>query len=71
MLHGFHRSVFIAVEQLQPAVQVIGQHCDLEPVGIHYPTIGGMSGQAGVVVGFLDEVLGRRALVVESDGQIR
>jgi hypothetical protein len=24
-----------------------------------------MSGQAGVVVGFLDEVLGRRALVVE------
>jgi hypothetical protein len=57
------------VEQLQPAVQVIDQHCNLEPVGIHHPAIGGMSGQAGVVVGFLDEVLGRRALVVEPDAR--
>ena len=68
---GFHRSVFLAVEQLQPAVQVLGQHCSLEPVGIHHPAIGGMSGQAGVVVGFLDEVLGRHALIVEPDGQIQ
>jgi hypothetical protein len=28
-----------------------------------------MSGQAGVVVGFLDEVLGRRALVIEPDAR--
>jgi hypothetical protein len=38
--------------------RVVGQHHDLEPVGIHHPAVGGMSRQAGIVVGFLDEVLG-------------
>jgi hypothetical protein len=71
VLHGLHRGVLLAVEQLQPAIQVVGQHGDLEPVGVHDPAIGGMRRQASVVVGFLNEVLGAGTLVVEPDQQIQ
>ena len=34
-------------------------------LAVHHPAVGRMRRQAGIVVGFFDEVLGRRALVVE------
>jgi hypothetical protein len=48
-----------------------GQHDNLEPVGIHHPAVGGMGRQTDIVVGFLDEVLGSGALVVEPDRQVQ
>ena len=63
-----HRSyccAFLAIEQLQPAVQVVGQHRDLKPVAVHHPAPGGMRRQPRIIVGFLDQVLGCSPLVVE------
>ena len=66
-----HRDVLLAVEQLQPAVQVVGQHRDLEPVGVHHPAIRWMRRQTRIVIDFLDEVLSRRALIVEPHQRIQ
>ena len=57
---------FLPLEQQQPAIQVVGQHHDLEPVGIHHPALGGVRRQAGVVIRFLDQVLGRGSAPIES-----
>ena len=43
-----HRSdfgAFLAIQQLQPAVQVVGQHRDLKPVAVHHPAPGGKGRQ--------------------------
>jgi hypothetical protein len=62
---------FLPLEQQQPAVQVLSQHHDLEPVGVHHPALGRVRCQAGVVVGFLDQVLGRGAPAVEPHQRIQ
>ena len=62
---GLTSAVFLPVEQQQPAVQVVGQHCDLKLNAVHRPALGGMCSQPGIVVGFLDQVLGCGPLIVE------
>ena len=52
--HGSDFDIFLAIEQLQPTVQVVGQHRDLKPVAVHHPAPGGMRRQPRIIVGFLD-----------------
>src|SRR3984885_9382112 len=40
--HRSDLSTFLAVEQLQPTVQVVGQHRNLKPDAVHHPASGGM-----------------------------
>ncbi len=70
VVHGLDCGVVFALEELESAVQVVGQQGDLEPVGIHHPAVGGMRRQTGVVAGCLNEVLRARTLIVEPDGKI-
>src|SRR5438270_2805781 len=42
VLERCYLGVFLAVEQHQPAVQVVGQHHQLEMVAVHHPTSGWM-----------------------------
>jgi hypothetical protein len=68
VLDGLQRGLLLTMEQLQPTIQVLGQHGDVEPVVVCHPAVRTMRGQAGIVIGFLDEVLGRGAMVVKPDG---
>ena len=49
---------FLAVEQQQPAVQVVGQHRQLKVIAIGLKAAGRMRRQTGIVVGFFDQILG-------------
>src|SRR5260370_10218448 len=39
VLHLAHLAIFLAVEKLQPALQAVAQHPDMEQLGVHHPAI--------------------------------
>src|SRR5256884_9144954 len=53
------------IEEHQPAVEVVGQHGQLEMHAVHGPTIRGMRSQPRIVVGFLDQVLRGGTLTIK------
>jgi len=57
----------LAMEQLHPDVQVVGEHRHLKEIAIHIEPLRRMRRQAAVVVGFLDEILRASTLIVEPD----
>src|SRR5437773_2811404 len=62
--------LLLPVEQHQPAVQVIGQHGQLEVHTVHGPSPRGMRRQARIVVGFFDQVLRPRPLSVKTHHRV-
>src|SRR6266404_2460348 len=62
--------LLLPVEQHQPAVQVIGQHRQLEVHTVHGPSPRGMRRQARIVVGFFDQVLRPRPLSVKTHHRV-
>ena len=57
--------VGFALEQQQPAVEVVGQHDQLKVIAVHVKAARRMGRQSGVVVGFFDKVLRPGALIVK------
>ena len=58
----------LPMEQLQPDVQVVGEHGHLEMDRVGVEPFRRMRRQAGVVVGFPDQIFRCGPLVVEPDG---
>ena len=53
---------FLALEQQQPAIEVVGQHRQLKMNAVGGPAPGRIGRQTRIVVGFLDQILGPSAL---------
>ena len=70
MLELDHLRRFLALEQQQPAVEVVGQHGQLKMNAVDGPAPGRMGHQTRIVVGFLDQILGPSALIVEPHQQV-
>src|SRR5437868_1882049 len=70
MLQLLDLALFLALEQPQPAVQVIGQHHQLKMHAVHAPAPRRMGRQPGIVVSFLNEVLRPSPLVIEPHQQV-